>query len=795
MKTLGYFAPSTLVLLAYLLFVRMATAQSPWTEQGPGPILPDTAYGQASGAINAVAVDPSNPARIFVATVNGGVWRTTNALAASPSWMPLTDHLPTLAISSIAFSPLDPSGNTVFAGFGDFSAGTDTANQRGFAKTVDGGVNWIIYTNAIPEDSQTPGWPQRITKLWPTSLVDPGTGQQVVLAGIRFYRGGVYRSTDGGTNFTRTLAGDDGATDIAPEPGNPSRFYASIYGSSGETGIYLSVDGGLTWTKLNGIAGGLSHRLSVSATADSITGQRPVYVLGDDGTYRSPDSGATWQKLGSFVLVRRIYQSSLAADPNDANGVFAGGVPGVHYWNGSTWQNLEGAAANGTDTHNDSRQIIFDSIGNLLECDDGGIYRLSNPSGNGTRTWVPLIGNLRCTEMFTIAYDSLNHVFFSGTQDNGVIKQSSANSYEAQQELGGDGNRTAADSTSEAGHSQHYITYNGDNLIHRHRYGNANNLLNTGTLPLLVNGSGGKTVYQVDANAGTPSYILNAVSPTNMLLATGGGYLFESASLRAGDTVNNLGQIGAINGWAYGGFSGGIGNRGVIYFGTSSTLWLRTSIGGLYLVVSTYPGSGIRSIAIDPTDWHRPYILDDAGRVWWTTDATDTAGTWTELTGIGAGRLNGLSTSLTKIVVVSHPAVAGKLALAVGGRGGVFVTRNPNDGTAAVWERYGDNFPNLIVTDLLYNSTDDVLLAATYGRGAWKTPNAISTILGLPCPANSPVLNVPSQYATVRIAHTVAGDCNTIRITTGTYAETPLPLILNKHVRLESQGGPATIGR
>src|SRR5258706_15540609 len=79
-----------------------------WIEQGPAPIQ-EPGYGQASGAINGAAVDPSNPARIFVATVNGGIWLTINGTNPTPYWTPLTDYLPTLAISSIAFSPTDPT--------------------------------------------------------------------------------------------------------------------------------------------------------------------------------------------------------------------------------------------------------------------------------------------------------------------------------------------------------------------------------------------------------------------------------------------------------------------------------------------------------------------------------------------------------------------------------------------------------------------------------------------------------------------------------------------------------------
>src|SRR5258706_2059535 len=66
--------------------------------------------------------------------------------------------------------------------------------------------------------------------------------------------------------------------------------------------------------------------------------------------------------------------------------------------------------------------MILEPNGNILETDDGGIYRLSTPILN-TRRWASLNGNLRITEIHSVAYDPLNNVIFSGNQDNGVSMQ------------------------------------------------------------------------------------------------------------------------------------------------------------------------------------------------------------------------------------------------------------------------------------------------------------------------------------------------------------------------------------
>src|SRR5262245_30013210 len=118
-----------------------------WLEQGPGPITGGSVQGMdpqgnpVAGAIQAIVVDPTNATNVYMATVNGGIWHTTTATYSEanamdddeggmldeadeePTWTPLTDQISSTSMGAIAFSPLDPTMQTLFAGEGRFSNG------------------------------------------------------------------------------------------------------------------------------------------------------------------------------------------------------------------------------------------------------------------------------------------------------------------------------------------------------------------------------------------------------------------------------------------------------------------------------------------------------------------------------------------------------------------------------------------------------------------------------------------------------------------------------------------------
>ena len=91
----------------------IATGVPQWTEEGPAAIQDDLVTQSPIGAMQALAVDPNDSNILLAGATSGGVWLTTNH---GVTWTPETDQFPSLSISSIAFSPLDPMQATRSSG-------------------------------------------------------------------------------------------------------------------------------------------------------------------------------------------------------------------------------------------------------------------------------------------------------------------------------------------------------------------------------------------------------------------------------------------------------------------------------------------------------------------------------------------------------------------------------------------------------------------------------------------------------------------------------------------------------
>jgi hypothetical protein len=208
----------------------------------------------ASGRVSAMAIAPTCTAgncRVWIAAAGGGVWRTDNALAATPSWEFVSGFFGTNAIGSLTY---DAAHNMLYAGTGEPNASGDSEAGVGLYRSPDGGSNWAL----------VPGSPAISSGNSISSVVvDPaGTLYVATTLGVRGVSGnsggavldpnapkvGLYRSTDSGQSFS--LVFDDSASAALNGWGvNHAELdgHGVLYIAAEAEGIYRSSDGGATW--------------------------------------------------------------------------------------------------------------------------------------------------------------------------------------------------------------------------------------------------------------------------------------------------------------------------------------------------------------------------------------------------------------------------------------------------------------------------------------------------------------------------------------------------------------------
>jgi len=758
-----------------------------WVGQGPGPTINGqienvTPDNEVAGAVQTLIAHPTDPDILYAGTVNGGVWRTLNATDLRPYWTPQTDLFPSLSIGALDLDPTDSTHNTLLAGIGRFSSfGLGGGPRMGMLRTTDGGESW----NPIDGGGTLIG--QNISGvvsrgnilLCSVNLAESG---DLINTGVfRSNDAGTSftQISNGDGSLTGLPVGP--APDIAGDPTNPFRLYTgavAVPSTGGEDGIYRSEDSGATWenvsdaTMENLIQSGMTSNIEIS-----VGSLAEVYVAINNfgqttGLFRSGNLGASWLEMdlpvthetgGDFGVNPRPKEDgspagqgsihfSILADPLDPNIVYVGGDRQPHANegiadasfefpnsigamnfsgrlfrgdssapSGNQWVHLThsnslgppgGGTANNSAPHADSREMVIDANGCLIESDDGGIYRRTNPRDN-TGDWFSVNGNLRVTEFHDIAYDTNTNTIVGGTQDNGTIHQTSIGSIPWDFISGGDGGDVAIEDFRIPGSSTRYTSFQFLAGFRKRVYDSESNLVSEATPALFItsenrplnNNSNAETLFV------TPLAV-NRTDPNRLVIGTS-QRVYESFD--QGETLSIVGEISGNfgqNTMVYGGMRNGQPNANVLYVGTRGDVRVRTTFEGpLSLTPSPYPGEFVFDIAVDPDDWMKAYVAD-RHRVFQTKDA---GGNWQEITG------NLTNVGILRTIEVIPRADGNGLWIVVGAEPGVFVTSTAAPG---IWNELGTNLPNAPVWDMDYDPTDDVLVIATLGRGAWLLPEA-----------------------------------------------------------------------
>jgi photosystem II stability/assembly factor-like uncharacterized protein len=281
------------------------------------------------GRVLAVTGAPDDPRRFYFGAVNGGVWRTDDA---GRTWQPIFDGVNIGSIGAIAVAP--SNAKVLYVGTGEADMRSDIAQGIGMFRSRDGGATWQAIGLADT---------QQIAQI----RVDPRNPNVLLVAALGHPYGpnaqrGVFRSSDGGKTWTKTLYkdADTGAIDLTFQPGNPNVVYAALWQtrrppwntyppSNGPgSGLYKSLDGGRTWQQLTGH--GLPSAPARIGLATSPAKPNRIYALIDSsdesqgGLYRSENSGATWRKVTGDKRIwnRGWYFGQIAANPKNADQIW-----------------------------------------------------------------------------------------------------------------------------------------------------------------------------------------------------------------------------------------------------------------------------------------------------------------------------------------------------------------------------------------------------------------------------------------------------------------------------------------
>ena len=387
-----------------------------WRNVGPG-------IGGRSVAVDAV---PGTPFTFYFGGVDGGVWRSTNY---GLTWTNISDgQLNTSnSIGALAVAPSNPK--TIYIGTGEADIRNTFVTGDGVYKTTDAGKSWHY---AGLKDTHT------VAKI----VVDPHDANVVYAASMghvyaKNAERGVFKSTDGGSHWTKVLYVDDttGACDLVMDPSHPKTLYAAMWqayrtpyslnsGGPG-SGLYKTADGGRHWTKISanpGFANGVLGRIGVSVAASDPQIVYAIVQAKNGGIFRSEDGGAHWKLVNDSMEMRQraFYYMAIYADPTDPNRIY---VPNARFF-----VSHDGGKSFGVlrPPHGDNHIVWIDPHNPriILEGNDGG----ATVSTDRGETWSSEHNQLTA-QFYHVALDeAFPFNIYGAQQDEGSFEGPSASS-------------------------------------------------------------------------------------------------------------------------------------------------------------------------------------------------------------------------------------------------------------------------------------------------------------------------------------------------------------------------------
>ena len=385
--------------------------------------LKPRAIGPASmsGRVTAVTAQRDNKNILYAGTASGGLWKSESG---GIYWEPIFDNEKAASIGSVAVDPTNPA--IIWVGTGEGNPRNSQTQGYGIYKSMDGGATWQLMgleqTRAIHRIAINPQNPN------------------IVYAGVfgsqwgDHQERGVYRTKDGGKTWERILFNNPstGVADMVMDPSNPNKLMVGMwqfrrdpwfFKSGGEgSGLYITYDGGDTWTKKTSEDGLPQGELGRIGLAISPANPDVAYALIEskkNALYRSDNGGKSWYKQADKNIGNRpFYYAEIHADPKNENKLY-------NLWTfvsksedgGKTFENVLPWNNSPNNIHVDHHAwyIHPDDPDFLLDGNDGGLAI----SRDGGERWQ-FVENLPVAQFYHINVDDqVPYNIYGGMQDNG----------------------------------------------------------------------------------------------------------------------------------------------------------------------------------------------------------------------------------------------------------------------------------------------------------------------------------------------------------------------------------------
>ncbi|MBS1492465.1 MAG: T9SS type A sorting domain-containing protein [Bacteroidetes bacterium] len=758
-----------------------------WSERGPSNV---------GGRTRAVLGDINDTNIIIAGGVSGGIWRSTNSGVNWTQRTTLTQlHSTTCIAQDIR------TGNTGKWYMGTGERAGNSAGQFGAAgaftgdgvfKSIDNGLTWnlLASTSGSSPSSFNSNWQY----VWNVATdASNATDDEVYAATI----GSIQRSTNGGTNWTTVLGNTvtvSEYTDVKCATSGVVYAAGSYIVGGPMNGIYRSADG-VTWANIT--PGSFPATFGRIVVAIAPSNQNIVYFAVHDVPNAEPNSvnghqlwkyqyvsgdgtgaGGIWTALGGNLPqagqgnlgtfnepfdTQGGYDLTMQVSPTDPNFVILGGVNLYRSTDGfATSTNTKRIGGyqpqeqNGTypNSHPDIHIGYFKpgSSSVYFSGHDGGISRTDDIAGNvsidNPVTWFSRSGSFNVTQFYAISLDPENgsNWIAGGFQDNGSSATNSALLTNPWGSINsGDGGYCSipplADdrlySTSQNGDLDR-VNRDGSNMVSMKPTGLGNPAFIN---PHILDPNNSSIVYYGGGTSGTTTGIWRNNNIINGTATVGWSYLAGTDFGVPGNQVSAV-SVSKAN------------TANVVYYGTDGGFIRRIDNANTTATVSAnlnsvaMPAGFVSCLAIDPTNSNNVIAVFsnyNVQRLWYSTDA---GSTWTNIDGNLAGA-NGPSCRWATILYKDS-----QLHVFLATSVGVYYTLNIN-GASTVWTQEAvTSIGNVVTVMFDYRSSDNVLVAATHGRGSF------STVISAPLPVELLAFNSQISGSNVSLTWSTGSEVN-----------------------------------